>query len=222
MYHPKNWRCSIARPVEDRGEMMAIRIIIMCKAPVAGAVKTRLMSSYSAEQAAELHMAMATTVIERAKRLFGDVVIAADDVEHPFFNRFGLPLSAQGKGDLGQRMQKQMQHAFSDGISAVLLLGTDSPHMADARLLQAAEWLKSTDIIIGPVEDGGYDLLAFSKPYSVFDDVEWSSGQVLEQTLHNIYQQDLSESLLPVSFDVDFPEDIERAIEHGWKVTLPS
>jgi len=165
--------------------MMAIRIIIMCKAPVAGKVKTRLMSSYSAEQAAELHMAMAITVIERTKRLFDDVVIAVDDIEHPFFARFKLPLLPQGQGDLGERMQHQMQHAFSDGINAVILLGTDSPHMSDERLLKAAEGLQTNDVVIGPVEDGGYDLLAFSKLCSLFDGVVWSSGQVLEQTLHH-------------------------------------
>ena len=200
---------------------MNIRVIIMCKAPVAGTVKTRLMARYSAEQAAELHMAMATTVIKRAQRLFDDVVIAADDIEHPFFKTFGISLLSQGEGDLGQRMQRQMQYAFSAGVDAVMLLGTDSPHMSDERLLKAAESLQRTDVVIGPVEDGGYDLLALSKPDALFDLVVWSSGQVLAQTLHNIHQQGLSETLLPVSFDVDFPEDVERAIQTGWSVKLP-
>ncbi len=196
--------------------VMAIRIIIMCKAPVAGAVKTRLMSSYSATEAAGLHMAMATTVIERAKRLFDDVVIAADNCEHPFFAAFDLPLSPQGEGDLGERMQNQMQHAFADGANAVLLLGTDSPHMDDERLLEAVWSLQTNDVVLGPVEDGGYDLLAMRNLFSLFDHVVWSSGQVLEQTLDNIHQQELTEKQLDISFDVDFPEDIERAIQTGW------
>ena len=201
---------------------MIVRIIIMCKAPVAGGVKTRLMSSYSAEQAAELHMAMATTVIERAKRLFDDVVIAADNCRHPFFRNFDLPLRSQGEGDLGQRMQKQILDAFVEGVSGVVLLGTDSPHMDDERLLEAAEGLHTNDIVLGPVEDGGYDLLAIAKPWPLFEGVVWSSGQVLEQTLHNIHQQGLSESLMPVSFDVDHPEDIDRAIQLGWDFSLPA
>ncbi len=200
---------------------MTIRIIIMCKTPVAGAVKTRLMSSYSTDQAASLHMAMATTVIERAKRLFDDVVIAADDCSHPFFRNFDLPIRSQGEGDLGERMQKQMLDAFMEGAGSVLLLGTDSPHMDDERLLGAVEGLRASDVVLGPVEDGGYDLLAIAKPWPLFEGVVWSSGQVLQQTLHNIHQQGLSESLLPVSFDVDYPEDIDRAIQHGWNVTLP-
>jgi len=195
---------------------MAMRVIIMCKAPVAGAVKTRLMSHYSAEQAAALHRAMATTVIERAKRLFDDVVIAADDCGHPFFSPFSLPLLAQGEGDLGERMQRQMQLAFADGASAIMVLGTDSPHMPDSRLLKAAEQLQYHDVIVGPVEDGGYDLIAMSETFSVFDAVAWSSAQVLEQTKLNIEQLALTSWQLDMAFDVDFPADIERAKQAGW------
>jgi rSAM/selenodomain-associated transferase 1 len=188
----------------------------MCKAPVAGAVKTRLMSHYSAEQAAALHRAMATTVIERAKRLFDDVVIAADDCGHPFFSLFSLPLLSQGEGDLGERMHRQMQLAFADGVSAIMVLGTDSPHMPDARLLRAAEQLQYHDVIVGPVEDGGYDLIAMSEPLSVFDAVAWSSDQVFEQTKLNIEQLALTSWQLDMAFDVDFPADIERAKQAGW------
>jgi len=195
---------------------MAMRVIIMCKAPVAGCVKTRLMSHYSAEQAAALHRAMATTVIERAKRLFDDVVIAADDCGHPFFSPFSLPLLSQGEGDLGERMHRQMQLAFADGVSAIMVLGTDSPHMPDSRLLKAAEQLHYHDVILGPVEDGGYDLIAMSEPLPVFDAVAWSSDQVLEQTKLNIEQLALTSWQLDMAFDVDFPADIERAKQAGW------
>jgi len=200
---------------------MDMRIIIMCKAPIAGKVKTRLMPHYSAEQAAQLHMAMATTVIERAKRLFDDVVIAADDCLHPFFKAFALPILPQGEGDLGQRMRRQVQQVFSDDIDAVMLLGTDSPHMPDARLKMAAEALRTNDVVLGPVEDGGYDLLAMRESFSVFEQVAWSSESVLSQTLLNIRALGLSVALLDMGFDVDFPEDIQRARCNGWLVSEP-
>jgi len=193
-----------------------MRVIIMCKAPVSGRVKTRLMSHYSADEAAVLHAAMATTVIKRAVRLFDDVVIAADDVSHPFFAGFGLTLLAQGEGDLGERMDKQLAAAFADGVDAALLLGTDSPHMPDSRLIEAANALKHADVVLGPVEDGGYDLVGMNRLLSVFDDVLWSSGQVLLQTMTNIQCQSLSVQQLDTSFDVDFPEDVERAKKSGW------
>ncbi|MDX8405372.1 MAG: TIGR04282 family arsenosugar biosynthesis glycosyltransferase [Mariprofundus sp.] len=194
-----------------------IQVIIMCKAPVAGRVKTRLMASYSAEQAAALHRAMARTVIHRAKRLFSDVVIAADDPPHPFFASFDLPCRPQGEGDLGDRMTRQVACAFADGVKAVMLLGTDSPQMPDARLLAATTALPGCDVVLGPVEDGGYDLLAMRRPLPVFAEVSWSSGEVLAQTLAHIEQLGLSVEQLETGFDVDFPADIERARQCGWQ-----
>jgi len=193
-----------------------MRIIIMCKAPIAGKVKTRLMPHYSAEQAAQLHMAMATTVIERAKRLFDDVIIAADDCSHPFFAGFALPLQPQGEGNLGDRMQRLMQRAFAEGVDGFMLLGTDSPHMRDQRLLNAASSLQQYDVVVGPVEDGGYDLIAMSRPWPVFEAVSWSSEQVLQQTIAHIDSLSLTSLQMDISFDVDFPADIERAKQAGW------
>jgi rSAM/selenodomain-associated transferase 1 len=195
-----------------------MRVIIMCKAPVSGRVKTRLMSHYSADEAAVLHAAMATTVIKRAVRLFDDVVIAADDVSHPFFAGFGLTLLAQGEGDLGERMDKQLAAAFADGVDAALLLGTDSPHMPDSRLIAASDALKHADVVLGPVEDGGYDLVAMNRLQSIFSEVEWSSAQVLKQTVKNCHRHGLTVQQLDTGFDVDFPEDIDRARQNGWLI----
>jgi len=208
-----------------------IQIIIMCKAPVPGKVKTRLMSRYTADEAAALHSAMATTVIERAMRLFANVVIAADDPAHPFFGGFGTPVVNQGVGNLGARMQGQVNRILSDSVlgdsssgegsldgsaESVLLLGTDSPHMPNSRLMAAADALKHTDIVLGPVDDGGYDLVGMSRLLSVFEGVAWSSEHVLSQTLANIHAQQLSVRQLEISFDVDFPADIKRARQAGW------
>jgi len=201
--------------------MQGLRVIVMCKAPVPGAVKTRLMPRYSAEQAAELHVAMATTVIERAKCLFNDVVIAADDPSHDFFIGFGLPVTVQGGGDLGDRMNRQIRSAFADDVRAVLLLGTDSPHMPESRLTAAVHALEHADVVLGPVEDGGYDLVAMNRSLSIFADVIWSSDQVLCKTIENIQYQYLTVEQLEVGFDVDFPDDIERARQAGWISSSP-
>lgn len=191
-------------------------VIIMCKAPVAGRVKTRLMPEFSADRAAALHAAMATTVIKRAKRLFASVVIAADDPKHPFFTPFALPVIAQGEGSLGDRMQRQVNRLFEDGADSVMLLGTDSPHMSDQRLLEAARAVLDHDVVIGPVEDGGYDLLAINAAYPLFDEISWSTAQVLAQSLQKAEALHCSIRLLDVSFDVDLAADLVRAEASGW------
>lgn len=193
-----------------------VRLIVMCKAPVPGKVKTRLMDALSAEEAARLHQSMAETVIGRAKRLFRDVRIAADDPAHPFFARFDLPLIRQGEGSLGERMTRLMHRLFATDGRAVMFLGTDSPHMADARLLMASRWLQEVDVVVGPVEDGGYDLIGLTHDWPVFDNVSWSTTEVLQQTLANCARLGLSSRLLDVGFDIDTAIDLARARNAGW------
>lgn len=190
----------------------SLRVIIMCKAPVPGSVKTRLCPDYSAEEAAEIHQAMARTVIERASRLFSDVWIASDDIEHPFFNEFTLSRVSQSSGDLGDRMTHLLKWAFADGAGSILFLGTDSPHMHESRLLKVVELLPKFDAVIGPVEDGGYDLIAMNHPYAeLFKDIRWSSKYVLKETRERAEASGISMELLDMSFDLDTTESLIRA-----------
>lgn len=197
--------------------MSGMRVVILCKAPVPGAVKTRLMPAYSAAEAAGLHAAMARTVIARASSLFADVRLAADACDHPFFTRFGLPVVAQGPGDLGERLARLCVESFAEGTEPVLFLGTDSPHMPAQRLTSAAELIRSHDVVIGPVEDGGYDLIACrSCRPGIFERIRWSSTDVLNDTIARIDALGLTRALLEPSFDVDKAEDVARARSCGW------
>ncbi len=185
----------------------------MCKAPVAGRVKTRLTPPYTPDEAATIHRAMAETVIERASAMFPNCYIASDDVSHPFFQQFDLPVIAQGEGDLGARMSRLMVGAFNDGAEAVLFLGTDSPHMEESRIFKAIEMLDEYDVVVGPVEDGGYDLIAMKTPASeLFNTIRWGSEHVLQETLEHAEEAGItSGQLLDVGFDIDTPESLERA-----------
>lgn len=179
---------------------------------MAGRVKTRLIPIYSAEEACEIHKAMAETVIRRASAISPKCYIASDDVLHPFFEQFDLPVIAQGGGDLGARMSRLMVHAFDDGAEAVLFLGTDSPHMPESRLNRAIEILNVFDVVVGPVEDGGYDLIAMKRPVAeLFEGVHWGSEHVLAETLQRAEAAGVSIGQLDVSFDLDTPESLERA-----------
>lgn len=185
-------------------------IIIMCKAPVAGRVKTRLMTEYSAEEAMLWHCCMSKAVIHQAKRLFSRVIIAADQVDHPFFTQFKLPVQAQGEGDLGERLHRLMQDVAHEGHYPLIFVGADSPHMPDARLQQAARELGNHDVVIGPVEDGGYNLIGLSKPHQkLFHHIDWGTSSVYQQTL--IQAGACSQHLLDTHYDIDTPQDLARA-----------
>jgi rSAM/selenodomain-associated transferase 1 len=199
-----------------------IAVIIMCKAPVVGRVKTRLIPPYTADEACAFHKAMAQTVIERISRIFSKTYVATDDASHPFFEQFDLPLLKQGEGDLGERMSRLMVNVFNDGAQAVLFLGADSPHMPQSRLAEVAVRLKEYDVVIGPVEDGGYDLIAMNRVFpELFNGITWSSEQVLSQTMQKAEALAISVSLLDESFDLDTAECIERA-KPLWQPPIPS
>jgi len=190
----------------------------MCKAPVPGRVKTRLQPQYSAEQAAAIHAAMATSVINRIARLFPGVWLAADDPAHPFFRSFDLPVVVQGEGDLGARLSRMLRLSMDYGASGALFTGTDSPHMSDTRLFAAMRALATSDVVIGPVEDGGYDLIATrGAHHALFEDIPWGTEQVLRATLLRLYRLDLRFRLLSTNFDVDTPADLQRSMRMGFR-----
>jgi len=202
-----------------------IRPVVFCKAPVAGRVKTRLQPAFSPEQAMHIHVAMATQVtqvINRVLKLYPCAWIATDDPSHPFFQQFGVSILPQGEGDLGLRMSRLAERAVAYGAQGVLLLGADSPHMSVARLHCAMRLLRRYDVVLGPVEDGGYDLLAMrGHVEGLFQDIAWGTSTVLNNTMKRAVERGLSYRCMSMGFDVDMPEDVARAIRSGFQFPKP-
>ncbi|MDQ6965007.1 MAG: TIGR04282 family arsenosugar biosynthesis glycosyltransferase [Mariprofundales bacterium] len=191
----------------------------MCKAPIIGRVKTRLIcSGIDAATACTLHKQMATVVIKRAIRLFpGAVTIAADQTDHPFFTTFAQPVTAQGEGDLGERMERIANRVIDH--SPLLFLGTDSPHMESSRLTTAVTLAKKYDAVAGPVEDGGYDLILLTsrKTVTLLQRIEWGSQQVWQQTHQRAEEAGINLAALPLGFDVDSAADLQRSQSLQWE-----
>jgi len=198
-----------------------MRVIILAKAPVPGKVKTRLMAKYTAEQAAHLHEKMVISTLTKACDEFEDVWLAVDAQVHTFFDgvcrHFPLFLCGQGQGNLGERLKGLMVASFAKDDSPVMFLGTDSPHVSRQRYKEANQAIQSHDVVIGAVKDGGYDLIALKKPCSeLFTGIDWGSDSVFRETMNIINHLDLSAYVLSTSFDLDRPEDLERAPPDSW------
>ena len=83
--------------------------------------------------------------------------------------------------------------------------------MPDSRLLKAIELLPKSDAVIGPVEDGGYDLIAMNNPYTeLFKNIRWSSADVLKETRQRGEALEINIELLEMSFDLDSAESLVR------------
>ena len=199
-----------------------MRAIILCKAPVAGRVKTRLMPEYSAQQAADWHKKMVAAVLSKVQQAaFHDIWLAVDDVGHQYFQELRkgchFNLCFQGDGDLGERLHYLMSASFKQDQQSILFLGADSPHVDSSRYKEAQKRLETCDVVLGPVEDGGYDLIALKEPKNgLFQGISWGTDKVLTETLDACKNNGWEVDSLKLSFDLDRIADLQRSAPETW------
>jgi len=187
-------------------------LVVFAKAPVPGAVKTRLVPPLTPFQAADLHTAFICDTLERtAGLLYARYLACAPTSRTPFFDacakRYGITTLSQGVGDLGVRMLR-ISRALLRRHPYVLLIGTDSPTLPLSRFEQADTLLADADWVFGPSRDGGYYLAGQRRlAPAMFTSVPWGTGDVLTVTLERLHAR---AALLPPWYDVDRPDDLDR------------
>ncbi len=190
------------------------RILLFCRAPVAGQVKTRLARTIGNEAAVRWHRALAMHCLETvaAAQLAPLQLWCSPDVQHNFFSRqqarFPLSLHGQSGPDLGARMSHAFDVALVDAEYA-LVIGTDCPVLSADYLHQALTALRDgAPAVIGPAEDGGYVMLGQRCNHqSLFEDMPWGTRTVFEKTCQRMAGDYLA---LPPLWDVDVVEDLRR------------
>ena len=135
-------------------------------------------------------------------------------------NELGIKTcNLQGKGCLGEKMRRQIliNKKFGKKNSRNLIfIGTDLPDFCHMDLLNTLTKLKKNDLILGPSNDGGYWLIAFSKRllisdlYNPFINIKWSTPNVLKQTLNNHASMNIKYHFLGRKIDIDTITDIEK------------
>ena len=110
-------------------------------------------------------------------------------------------------------MRQYFDSAYERGVRDVLLLGSDSPDVPREFITQAFELLERFPVVLGPSEDGGYYLIAArNQTPPVFDNVPWSSSAVWEETLARLTNAGIPYGELPIWYDVDETESLERLL----------
>jgi uncharacterized protein len=197
------------------------RVAVFAKAPVPGAVKTRLAGVLGPEGAASLHAALVRHALDVARRAqLGAVELwCAPDTDHEFFVACAaagdVVLRRQEGEDLGTRMRHACDTALADGF-APIVIGSDCPALAPQDLVAAAGALRTHDVAIAPAEDGGYVLLGLSRACpELFEGIAWSSPEVMAQTRARLAEAGVAWHELPARWDVDRPEDYARLRREG-------
>jgi rSAM/selenodomain-associated transferase 1 len=197
---------------------LTFRIIVFAKAPRAGEVKTRLIPALGPEGAATLHrrliehaLAIATAVRDGTVEL-----CCAPDASDRFFAScvaaYGIALTEQGPGDLGERMYRAMTRALAAAPRGAILIGTDCPALVPAHLVGALTALdEGEDAVLAPAEDGGYVLIALRRADpTLFEDIAWGSAKVMHRTTERLDCLGWRWRRLETLWDVDRPEDLRR------------
>ena len=192
-------------------------VMVFCKKPVPGKVKTRLAEGIGKAAAASFYANLVEktlrSLLRRSRPYMVYVCFSPSDQYHFFLNWLGsrsafLP---QCEGDLGDRLAGAVKTGAQMGFTDIVLIGTDCPDLEPHHIETALIYLNTCDVVIGPANDGGYYLIAFHTDCpDLFSDITWSTDQVLNQTMDKIAQAGLSCRHLQTLRDVDTVKDLKR------------
>lgn len=129
----------------------------------------------------------------------------------------------QVDADLGQRMNQFFTDRFDAGDRRVVVIGSDAPQLTLDDVAQAFELLADSEVVFGPSTDGGYYLVGLNRPApEVFEQIQWSTEQVLEQSLEKCRENDLQAKLLRPLTDIDEGPDLVNLLQWVNTETLES
>lgn len=188
------------------------RVVVFAKAPVAGAVKTRLIPALGPDGAAALAARMLERTIAQVTSAGLDLELCVapdlDALEWRGFLPEGLRVTDQGTGDLGERLARAAERVIGGG-QAAMLIGTDCPALDADRLRDAAARLGTHDAALIPALDGGYVLLGLTRFHpSLFDRIEWSTAAVAATTMERVAALGWSLFVGEGLRDIDEPADL--------------
>jgi len=190
-------------------------LIIFVKYPEPGCVKTRLAHSIGKDKAAFLYRMFVELLLRRTNNMSSERFIFYTPAEKreklSSWLGGGSKLFPQRGDNLGQRMSNAVRFAFAKGAREIVIVGTDIPLLDKEVVLTAFKKLENHQCVIGPSLDGGYYLLGLSHfEGKIFQNINWGTDKVLNQTLGAVKRLGLTYSLLEERFDVDDIEDLVR------------
>ena len=205
-------------------------LAVMTKAPQAGRVKTRLVPPLTPEEAAELNKCFLRDTADAissacSRRPVGDegktarsspiVVYTPVGAESAYTDVLPADFSLlpQRGDEFGERLYFAVEDLFKCGFDSLCLIDSDSPTVPAENFEQAVELLSTREdrAVLGPSDDGGYYLIGMNKPHRhLFEQIDWSTERVLNQTMQRATEIGIEVKLLPTGYDVDDDASLRR------------
>ena len=201
---------------------MSACLTVMAKQPERGKVKTRIAAVLGDDQAAEVCRCALDDTLELAASI-ADVAhvlsYAPPTGDGQRYFKQAAPdfaLIPQQGATLGERISGTLAALLKDH-SSVVLIGSDSPDLPEEFITRAFEMLRGpTEVVLGPANDGGYYLLGVrSMQPTLFEDINWSTAVVAQQTRVRAAEAGLRMADLPPWHDLDTVADLQALIAPG-------
>lgn len=196
------------------GHELRCAVVVMAKAPREGFVKTRLTGTYPARDVAGLSECMlrdTVALVQSLPRVDLAVMCPAGDVAAI---QDCLPPGVQAVGQRGNGLAAALASVFERFVpeyQRVVAVDSDSPHLPPARIQSALDLLGTTDLVVGPTEDGGYYLVGASAMHPhLFDLAPLGTASARDALVGNARTLGLSVAFTEPFYDVDLPADLRR------------
>jgi rSAM/selenodomain-associated transferase 1 len=198
-------------------------LVVFCREPLAGQVKTRLARRIGDGAAAALADAFIRDSIEKARAIApARLSIAASAPGGAacsvYFRRLarrtGATLVDQGAGGLGARMARALSLSGA-ATTGALLIGTDVPTLSLGILRGLLTSLRRAPVVVAPSLDGGYYAIGVRGPMPpVFSGIRFGGAGVFGETLARLRNAGIPYLAGPAWYDVDRWDDLAVVSAH--------
>ncbi|WP_207428996.1 TIGR04282 family arsenosugar biosynthesis glycosyltransferase [Pedobacter sp. SYSU D00535] len=197
----------LAPAAEEQRPDMENALIIFVKNLQMGKVKTRLAATVGEEKAYAIYSYLLKYTYRTAERVNADkYVFYSDFIPEQDLHRFSSQL--QSGQDLGERMKNAFRQILDAGYKKAVIIGSDSLEITSKIVDQAFSALEESEVVIGPATDGGYYLLGMKFLHEeLFEDIPWSSADVLKKTMRAVKLNGHTHTLLTELSDIDEEQD---------------
>ncbi len=188
-------------------------LIVFVKNPVEGQVKTRLAAEVGDQKALSVYQQLIEHTRNVAMECDADVHVFYSDYVDEGDQWLQTDFSKhqqQGEG-LGERMLDAFNQMEEMGYQKKIIIGSDSPEITPEIINDAFQKLDEYDLVIGPALDGGYYLLGMQQiQEEIFQEINWSTEQVFDQTIYTLQNEGVVWYEMPMLSDVDTEDDLPK------------
>lgn len=186
-------------------------VVVVCKAPERGRVKTRLAREIGDDKALRMYALMMAALFANLGASSSYDVCPCVDGNINLVHAGTIDAIGQHGDSLGERICNAIRDC--NAYEKKIVIGSDTPNITSDIVHQAIDALETSDVVIGPAVDGGYYLIGMNKLHeSVFHDIPWSTDAVFAETCSRIESAGLTCYTLPAMRDIDTLEDLKAVM----------